>query len=275
MSRTILITGCSSGIGRHCALQLHGKGWRVFATARKPEDIAALTDKGVEALYLDYREPGSIHAAFDSVMSATGGRLHALFNNGAFAQAGAVEDLPTDVLREQFEANFFGWHTLSRLAVKAMREQGHGRIVHCSSILGFVPARWRGAYIASKYALEGLAAAQRLELSDTDIRVILIQPGPIRSKLGDNGLKHFLEKIDIEGSVHAATYRHHLENMRASSGTGRFRLEPEAVFKKLERALNSPKPRNYYRVTVPTHFMEIARRLLPSTLLDPIIKRSD
>jgi NAD(P)-dependent dehydrogenase (short-subunit alcohol dehydrogenase family) len=161
---TIIVTGASSGIGAHCARALKADGWRVFATARKPQDIEALQQEGFEAFYLDYREPESIAALVSAVMERTGGRLDALYNNGAHAQAGAVEDLPVDALREQFEANVFGWHDLTRRVLPAMRAQGHGRLVHCSSILGRMPARLRGAYCASKHAVEGLMLALRMEL---------------------------------------------------------------------------------------------------------------
>lgn len=275
MTRSILVTGCSSGIGRHCAMRLHTRGWRVFATARKREDIEELQRAGLDALYLDYRDESSIRDAFAEIVERNRGRLDALFNNGAFGQAGAVEDIETDVLREQFEANFFGWHALTRLAVPVMRAQGHGRIVHCSSVLGLVSYRWRGAYTASKFALEGLAATQRLELAGTDIHVSIIQPGPIASKFGENGIRQFLEKVDVDGSVHAATYRRHLAAMQDSGGISRFRLGPEAVYRKLQHALEARRPRPYYAVTLPTHFIAMARRALPARLLDRLLNAAD
>ena len=168
--RTILVTGCSSGIGEYCAKALKTEGWRVFATARKPEDIAALQSAGFETFYLDYANEASIHACLSSVLAATGGTLDALFNNGAYAQAGAVEDVTTDVLRAQFEANFFGWHTLTRGIVPVMRKQGYGRIVNCSSILGRVAMPFRGPYAATKFALEGLMLCLKLELAETPDR---------------------------------------------------------------------------------------------------------
>ncbi len=275
MSRTILVTGCSSGIGRHCAFRLREDGWRVFATARKPEDIEALAALGLEALYLDYADSVSIRATFGEVMERTGGRLDALFNNGAYGQPGAVEDLATDVLRAQFEANFFGWHELTRLAIPPMRRQGAGRIVHCSSILGVIAYRWRGAYNATKFALEGLASTQRMELKGSGIHVSLIEPGPIESMFSQNAVEKFLANIDIDGSVHARTYRHHLARLNDNGGVNRFRLGPEAVYRKLEHALESPRPRPHYPVTVPTHFMFMARRMLPTSLLDLLLTRFD
>jgi len=275
MSRTIIVTGCSSGIGRHCALALTAAGWRVFATARKADDIAFLKSQGLEALYLDYADAASINAAFAAVTAATGGRLDALFNNGAYGQPGAVEDLTTDVLRAQFEANFFGWHELTQLAVPAMRARGHGRIVHCSSILGFVTGRWRGAYNASKHALEGLALTQRLELAGSGIHVSLIEPGPIASRFSDNALPHFRANIDIDGSVHAATYRDRLARLESGGGVNRWRRGPQAVYRRLDHALNSARPRARYPVTVPSLFMSYAIGLLPQFLVDRLIVASD
>jgi len=275
MSRTIIVTGCSSGIGRHCALALKAEGWRVFATARTPADIASLEALGLEALHLDYADEQSIRAAHSTVMESTGGRLDALFNNGAFGQPGAVEDLPTSALRAQFEANFFGWHELTRLAVPAMRAQRGGRIVHCSSILGLVPYRWRGAYVASKYALEGLMDTLRLELRGSGVHVSLIEPGPIESMFSDKAIPHFLANIDIENSVHREAYRDRLAKLNDGGGVNRFRLGPEAVHAKLRHALNADKPRARYPVTVPTHVMVWAKRFLSQALLDKVLLRSD
>jgi NAD(P)-dependent dehydrogenase (short-subunit alcohol dehydrogenase family) len=178
--RTVLITGCSSGIGLASARELKRRSWRVFATARKPEDIARLEEEeGVESFYLDYAEPNSIAEVAERVLEAAHGRLDALFNNGAYGQPGAVEDLTREVLRAQFEANVFGWHDLTRRIIPAMREQGAGRIVFCSSVLGLISAPYRGAYCASKFAVEALADALRLELAGTGLQVVLIEPGPI------------------------------------------------------------------------------------------------
>jgi NAD(P)-dependent dehydrogenase (short-subunit alcohol dehydrogenase family) len=275
MSRTILVTGCSTGIGRHCAVRLRQDGWRVFATARTGDDVAALKALGLEALHLDYADEPSIRTAFGEVMARTGNRLDALFNNGAYGQPGAVEDLSTDVLRAQFEANFFGWHELTRLAIPVMRAQRAGRIVHCSSILGVIAYRWRGAYNATKFALEGLASTQRMELKGSGISISLIEPGPIVSRFSDNAVAKFLENVDVEGSVHAATYKRHLARLNDGGGVNRFRLGPEAVYVKLKHALESSRPRPHYPVTVPTHAMFLARRLLPARWLDRLLMRFD
>lgn len=262
--RTVLITGASSGIGAFCARALRDDGWQVFATARKPQDIAALEADGIAAFYLDYREPASIAALVDDVLARTGGRLDALFNNGAHAQPGAVEDLPVEALREQFEANFFGWHDLTRRIVPVMRAQGHGRIVHCSSILGLTPVKWRGAYVASKHALEGLMLCLRAELHGSRIEVSLIEPGPIASRIASNGLVWFEKNIDHEHSVHRTDYAAQLARLRAGGSSSRLKLGPEAVYGALRHALLSPRPRPHYVVTVPARIGVILKRILPA-----------
>lgn len=272
--KTILITGCSSGIGLHCAKRLREDGWNVVATARKAQDISMLESLGLHSVYLDYTDQDSIAQSVSAALEAGDGRLDALFNNGAYGQAGAVEDISTEVLRRQFEANFFGWHSLTNLVIPHMRSAGTGRIVHCSSILGLVPYPWRGAYNASKFALEGLASTMRLELRGSGIHVSLIEPGPIVSRFTANGLPHFVENIDIEGSVHRREYRKQLERLESNGGVNRFRLPPEAVYRKLEHALISPRPRAHYHVTVPTKFMGVAKRLLPQGLIDRILAKS-
>lgn len=272
--KNILITGCSTGIGKHCAIELSKEGWRVFATARKPEDLKMLEEAGLEALYLDYTDTNSIHKCFNQVIEKTQGRLDALFNNGAYGQPGAVEDLKTDVLRKQFEANFFGWSELTNLVVPVMRAQGYGRIIHCSSILGWVTSPWRGAYNASKFALEGLASTMRIELHGTGIHVCLIEPGPIKTDFSKNGKIAFTENIDIENSVHRKQYKAELKRLESGGGVNRFRLGPEAVYNKLHHALNVSKPKAHYGVTVPTHVMNIARRILPTRLVDKILLKS-
>lgn len=268
---TILLTGASSGIGAYCARALKREGWRVFATARRKEDIAKLEEEGIEAFYLDYREPASIAALVEAVLARTGGRLDALFNNGAYAQAGAVEDLPVEALREQFEANVFGWHDLTRRIVPVMRTQGHGRIVHCSSILGLLPVTYRGAYAASKHALEGLMLCMRAELSGSGIQVSLIEPGPIRSRIAANGLAWFERNIDIEGSVHRVAYQAQLARLRAGGTSSRFKLGPEAVHRVLRHALLHPRPRPHYVVTLPAKIGVALKRLLPASMLYRIL----
>ncbi|MCT7377451.1 SDR family oxidoreductase [Chelativorans salis] len=270
-NKTILLTGASSGIGAYCARALKREGWHVFATARKVEDLAALEKDGMEAFYLDYREPASIATLADEVLSRTGGTLDALFNNGAYAQAGAVEDLPVEALREQFEANFFGWHDLTRRIVPAMRAQGDGRIVHCSSILGLVPVTYRGAYAASKHALEGLMLCLRAELQGSGVHVSLIEPGPIRSKIAINGLPWFEKNIDVENSVHREAYQAQLTRLRGGGTKSRLKLGPEAVHKVLRHALLHPRPRPHYVVTLPAKIGVALKRLIPASALYRIL----
>lgn len=260
-TRSVLVTGCSSGIGRTCALGLKARGWRVFATARTDADLAALDAEGLEAVALDYRDPASIAACAETVLGRSGGHVFGLFNNGAYGQPGAVEDLTPDVLRAQFETNLFGWHDLTRRLIPSMRRAGAGRIVQCSSVLGIVALKYRGAYIASKFALEGLTDTLRLELRGTGIEVSSIRPGPIATRFVPNAMAAFHANIDIEGSAHRDVYRRRLERM-GRGGETRFKLPPEAVLKKLVHALESPRPKPYYSVTVPTYLMDGIRRVL-------------
>ncbi len=271
--RTIIVTGASSGIGAHCARALAAAGWRVFATARKAEDIEALSADGIEGLFLDYAEPSSIENLVDEVLSRTGGRLDALFNNGAHAQPGAVEDLPVEALRLQFEVNLFGWHDLTRRIVPVMRAQGRGRIVNCSSILGLVPVRWRGAYVASKHALEGLMLCLRAELEGSGVHVSMIEPGPIRSRLPTTSLGWFRRFIDADASIHRDVYRAQIARLGQGGIESRFKLGPEAVHAALLRALEDSRPRPHYPVTTPARIGVALKRLLPADMFYRLASR--
>lgn len=271
----LLMTGCSSGIGHHAAHAMAARGWRVFAACRKPEDCARLRAEGLESPQLDYTDPASIERALAEVLQATGGRLDALFNNGAHATPGAVEDLPTEALRAIFEANFFGWHDLTRRVIPVMRAQGFGRVVNCSSILGFLPLRWRGAYVATKHALQGLTHVLRLEMRDTPIRIILIEPGPITSRIRANSIPHFERWIDWQNSPRADQYRKRLlERLYKNSGPDRFELPAAAVTARLIRALESRNPKPRYFVTVPTYTMALVCRVLPQRALDWLLAKA-
>ncbi len=272
--RSILITGCSSGIGLASAREMRRRGWRVFATARKPEDIARLkNEEGVESLYLDYAEPDSIRAAAQEVLKATGGKLCALFNNGGYGQPGALEDIRPDVLRAQFEANVIGWHDLTWRLIPAMRAQGEGRIVYCSSVLGLMAAPYRGAYCASKFAIEALADTLRMELADTGIKVSLIEPGPIATRFVERAIEAYRRNVDLEGSPHRHVYRARIARMEAG-GKQAFKLPPEAVAAKLVQAVESRKPKARYAVTLPAYAAGLFRRVLPTRALDAIAKRN-
>lgn len=272
MTKTVLMTGCSSGIGYNAAHGMAARGWRVFATCRSELDCARLRGEGLESFQLDYQDEESLRAALDETLSRTGGTLDALYNNGAYAIPGAVEDLPRDALREIYEANVFGYHDLTRLVIPVMRAQGHGRIVNCSSVLGFTPMKWRGAYVSSKFALEGLTQTLRLEMQDTPIHVSLIQPGPITSDIRKNSIPHFEKWIDWRGSAHAEQYETPLlKRLYESRGPDRFELPADAVTKKLAHALEAPKPRLNYYVTRPTYMMAALRRILPARLFEGVV----
>lgn len=271
--RSILITGCSSGIGLVCAQGLARRGWRVIASARKPADVARLHTLGLSAVRLDLDDPRSIQDAVAETLELTGGRLTALFNNGAYGQPGAVEDLSREVLRAQLETNLLGWHDLTCRLIPIMRRQGYGRIVQNSSVLGFIPLPYRGAYIASKYALEGLTDTLRLELRGTGIWVSLIQPGPIATRFRENANAAFHANIDREQSVHRAAYARAAARLTKPGPAQPFTLPAEAVLRPLIHALESPRPRARYGVTLPTHLFAVLKRILPDRALDWVIAR--
>jgi NAD(P)-dependent dehydrogenase (short-subunit alcohol dehydrogenase family) len=272
--KSILITGASSGIGLAAAETLKSRGWRVLATARKPADIERLRiEEGLEVIALECADPASVEACGREALRLTDGKLTALFNNAAYGQVGAVEDLPTEVLRQQFEVNFFAAHSLTRMVLPAMRANRTGRIVQCSSVLGMMAAPYRGAYCASKFALEGLTDSLRLELIGSGVHVSLIEPGPIRTNFVATALAHFRTSIDIAGSPHRAVYERRLLAMEAG-GTDRFKLEPSEVVFKLIHAVENAAPRRRYYVTTPTHAAAALKRVLPMSLLDQLAARS-
>jgi NAD(P)-dependent dehydrogenase (short-subunit alcohol dehydrogenase family) len=272
--RSILITGCSSGIGLDAARTLHARGWRVFATCRQEADCDRLRAEGLESFRLDYADEATIAAAVAEVKLRTGGTLDALYNNGAFACPGAVEDLPRGALREIFETNLFGYHDLTARVIPMMRAQGHGRIVNCSSVLGLVGMTWRGAYVATKFAMEGLTDVLRIEMKGTGIDIILIEPGPIATKIRENAVPHFEKWVDWENSARRDQYvslRGRLYDKKVKKDT--FELGPEAVTAKLIRAIEDRRPKPRYFVTTPTYLMGFARRILPTRALDWLIAK--
>ena len=272
--KSILITGCSSGIGLDAAYGLRAAGGRVFASCRKPEDCARMHSEGFESPRIDYADAESIVNGLAETLEATGGTLNALFNNGAFACPGAVEDLPVGALREIFEANVFGYHELTRLVIPVMRAQGHGRIINNSSVLGLIAMRWRGAYVATKFALEGLTDVLRIEMSDTPIKVILIEPGPVTSDIRQNAIPHFEKWIDWNGSARRAQYDELRDRLYTDNGPDKFELPASAVTKKLLHAVETARPKPRYYVTTPTYLMGFLRRILPTRLLDALILRA-
>lgn len=273
--KSILITGCSSGIGYDAAHGLAKRDWRVFATCRKEADCARLRDEGLESFVLDYEDEASIETALAEVLDRTGGTLDALYNNGAYAIPGAVEDLPRAALRAIFEANLFGYHDLACRVIKVMRKQGHGRIINCSSVLGLAALRFRGAYVATKFAMEGLTDTLRLEMAGTGIKVILIEPGPITSKIRQNSIPHFEKWINWQASARADQYHKTMvKRLYEDRGPDRFELPAVAVTEKLIQALEAKNPRPRYYVTKPTHIVGFLRRILTSRGLDRILGKS-
>ncbi|WP_068310782.1 SDR family oxidoreductase [Polycladidibacter hongkongensis] len=274
--RAILITGCSTGIGYDAAHTLQKRGWCVVAAARKAEDVERLKNEGLNAVQLDYQSEESITKALAQTLELTGGRLDALFNNGAYGLPGAIEDIPTEALRRQFEANFFGWHELTRQAIAIMRPQGHGRIVQCSSVLGLVAMDFRGAYNATKFALEGYTDTLRLELHTSGIQVSLIEPGPIATEFSKNAIAAFYAEIGEKGrdaSAFKENYRRRLA-LLGKGGATRFKLPPSAVTDKLIHAIEAPRARARYRVTFPTKLMAVLRRVLSTNALDAFLRRA-
>ncbi|MBQ4845614.1 SDR family oxidoreductase [Pseudoalteromonas sp. MMG005] len=272
--KSILITGCSSGIGYYCAKRLHDEGFNVIAACKKQVDVDALTALGLTAILLDLCDENSVQLGFKRALELCNNELDALFNNGAYGQPGAIEDLPTDALRAQFEVNFFSWHTLTNLAIKHMRIRGQGRIIYNSSVLGLVALPYRGAYNASKFALEGLADTLRMELAQTNIQVSLIEPGPITSKFRENALHAFMTNIDIDNSAHATSYQKQLDRLKSNSAPQLFTLGPDAVYNKLIHAFTAKKAKPRYYVTFPTYFMGYIKRLLSTNMLDKVLLKN-
>jgi len=272
--KNILITGCSSGIGYCVAKGLRQRGYRVIASARQASDVQRLSDEGFECLQLDLASSESIQNAFTELMKATDGQLFAVFNNGAFGLPGAVEDLSRENLRYQFETNVFGWLELSNLVLQVMRQQGYGRIIQNSSVLGLVAMPFRGAYNASKYAIEGLSDTMRLELRGSDIFVSLIEPGPITSRFRANAVKQMKQHLDIENSVHKEKYLGVFERLNKEGPAAPFTLPPEAVLKRVIWALESRNPKPRYYVTFPTYLFALLKRLLSHRQMDYLLAKA-
>lgn len=271
--RSILITGCSSGIGLEVARGLRRRGWRVFATARRRRDVERLSREGLDSLALDTADSESIQSAVATVFERTGGGLDALFNNAGYGQPGAVEDVSREVLRAQFETNLFGTHELTCAVLPAMRRQGHGRIIQHSSVLGLVAMPYRGAYNASKFALEGLTDTLRQELAGSGIHACLMETGPVRSRFRVNALRMFQRHINRELSSHREVYDA-LERRLASTGDDPFTQGPQAVLRKVVHALESPRPKARYYITLPSYIFGLLRRGLPTRALDALLLRS-
>ncbi|MCK0150613.1 SDR family NAD(P)-dependent oxidoreductase [Marivita sp. S6314] len=272
--KTILITGCSSGIGLDTARKLRSDGWRVFASCRAVEDCDRLTAEGFTAPHLDYEDPDSIARCAKTVLDAVQGRLDAVFHNGAYALPGPLEDIPAEGMRAQFEANFLGWHDLNRHLIPAMRAQGQGRILFNSSVLGLVGMKYRGPYVATKFALEGYADVLRMEMAETGIQIVLIEPGPIETEFRKNAIKQFERWVDWRSSPRRAQYEASLLDLLRKGGSSSKQWPASAVTDVVVKALTAPRPKARYGVTTPTHAMAVARRLLPTRALDWILSQA-
>jgi short-subunit dehydrogenase len=270
-SKTILITGCSSGIGYCVAKGLQAKGFQVFATARKAQDVTRLQQEGFNSLQLDLDDSLSINHCVSEVLRQTNGRIDVLFNNGAYGQPGAIEDLTRDVLRAQLETNLLGTLELTNLVIPSMRKNNYGRIIQNSSVLGLISLPYRGAYNISKYALEGLSDSLRLELNGTDIHVSLIEPGPIESEFRKNAFAAYQKNINSETSVNRDVYQKMEKRLKNTKESTAFTLPPEAVLNKVLHAIESPKPKIRYYVTFPTYLFATLKRIISHRALDRLL----
>ncbi|MEZ9059636.1 SDR family oxidoreductase [Vibrio pelagius] len=274
MTKSILITGCSTGIGYTCAHALKQRGFHVIASCRNEHDVKKLQQEGLDCVQLDLNDEQSIERGVEQAFALAPNGLYAVFNNGAYGQPGALEDLPTQGLRDQFQTNFFGWHHLIRLVLPSMRERGEGRIIQNSSVLGFAAMKYRGAYNASKFAIEGWTDTLRLELHGSGIHISLLQPGPIETEFRRNALTAFNRWIDPASSVHYQYYQQQQQRLENEASGNRFVLPPESCIEPVYHALTAEKPRLRYRVTTPTKIFAILKRLLPNRWLDPILRKA-
>lgn len=272
-TKSILITGASTGIGYYCAHKLHRAGFKVVASCRKAADVERLQQEGLTCIQLDLNDPASIIQGVTQALAITGGELYALFNNGAFGQPGAVEDLSRETLRQQFETNVFGWVELTNLILPLMIKQGYGRIIQNSSVLGIAAMPMRGAYNASKYAIEGITDTLRLELANTGVYVSLIEPGPIHSQFRRNALMALQANININASRHQNAYRSAIARLSVEESTTPFTLGPDAVYKRLLHALTAKQPQIRYYVTFPTYLVGFMKRILPAAWLDKLLRK--
>ena len=271
--QNILITGCSTGIGLETALTLKHNGYKVYASARQEIDVAYLQTLGLETFKIDVRNKEEISQALETILE-NDGKLDAVFNNAGFGQPGAVEDLSTEVLKEQFETNVFGLHEVTTQAMKIFRAQGYGKIIQHSSVLGIISLKFRGAYNASKYAIEGLADTMRQELLGSDIYISSINTGPVTSKFRDNALKKFNENINIDDSYFTDMYKNELKvRLESEENNAPFNLPATSVANVVLEIMKSQKPNPRYYVTKATHILGFCKRILPTSLLDRLLNK--
>ncbi len=274
VERTVLVTGCSSGIGQATAGLLRERGWQVFPTARSPEDLEWLRSKGFQPVRLDVGDPGSVEDAVEEVMTLSLGRLGAVVNNAGVAQFGAVEDLTRESMRRQFEVNTFGAQDLTNRLIPFFRRNGSGRIVNVSSVYGRVTAPMVGCYCASKYAMEAFSDAMRIELMAERIAVSLIEPGPILSAFRTKSADHSVSSINMDAGRFGDRYARRLKKAKDDQVKTFFTKPPSAVAIKIAHALESRCPRSRYCVTVPAYLGAFLRRFAPDSLIDLMLAKS-
>ena len=273
--KNILITGCSSGIGKNAAITLHNKGWRVFATCRSKNDCKFFKNLGIESFELDLQSEKSINNAVELIKKKTKSRLDALYNNGAYAIPGAIQDMPRDALREIFEVNVFGQIDLINKCIPLMMSSESPKIINCSSVLGFISLPYRGVYSATKFSIEALTDAMRRENYNEKLKFVLIQPGPINTSIKQKSIKHFEKWLDWKNSAHKKTYENQVLKRlynNSKNSLGFFELQPEAVTKILIKVLNSKRTKERYEITIPTRIARIMIKFLPTNVLDWIFK---
>ena len=275
-TKNILITGCSSGIGKDVAITLHNKGWRVFATCRSKTDCTFFTKLGIESFPLDLLKEESINCAVNLVKEKTKSQLDVLFNNGAYAIPGAIQDIPRSAMREIFEVNVFGQIDLINRCIPLMMSSDYPKIINCSSVLGFISLPYRGVYSATKYSIEALTDALRRENYDSKIKFVLIQPGPINTDIKKKSIKHFEKWIDWKKSIHQKTYENkvikRLYDNNYKDSFNSYELQPDEVTKILINVLNSKKPKARYKITIQTKIAQIMIKILPTNILDWFFK---
>jgi len=265
--QNIVITGCSTGIGLQVAKDLSSAGVTVYPTARDPKDVQMLQDLGFDAYLLDVTKSEQISTLIKTILEKDG-KIDTWFNNAGYGQVGMLEDITPDALREQFETNVIGLHECTRQILPIMREQGYGKIIQHSSVLGLVPLAGRGAYASSKYAIEGLTDTLRLELKETNIYPILLNTGPVTSDFRKNAIKMLQKNVDTTNSIHAQQYE---KTLKGKNKKVPFNLEADSVSKVVLKIIKTPKPKPRYYITKATHLLGNLKRLLSTSMLDKVL----
>ncbi|MBU0477003.1 SDR family NAD(P)-dependent oxidoreductase [bacterium] len=270
--KSVLITGCSSGLGLYMAESLQQDGWKVFATARKEEDIENLRSKGIDAFFLDVTNSESIEKLVKYVSEKTDGKLYALINNAGCGYSGALEDITRDAMRNQFEVNVFGVHELTNQIIPTFRKNKRGRIINISSAAGRFSTPFMGAYSASKFALEALSDALRLELRNTGIKISIIEPGPLKSDFSKNALAIFQNQVNPPKNSHYKDIYEKMGKYRQTKETKKNIPGPDVFYKKVKHALESKRPKIRYPVTMTAYLASYLKRIFPDRLLDILLK---